>query len=148
MPSSTPLLLIPDVNILVGAFRRDIPGHLSTAGLWQSIIAGSVAFVVPDIVASGFLRLVTNPRVFKAPTETVEALEFISAYRSSIAYQPQPNPPGLWPVFESLCSLPRIRGDLIPDAFLAAFAIAADAELLSFDRDFARFPGLRWRAPA
>ena len=45
------------------------------------------------------------------------------------------------------CRAGAASGDLVSDAYLAAVATALGAELVSADRDFARFPGLRWRRP-
>ena len=55
--------------------------------------------------------------------------------------------PGLrhWEIFMSLCQHVGAKGDLIPDAYLAALAIESGSEWITTDRDYARFPGLRWR---
>ncbi|MDQ3608887.1 MAG: VapC toxin family PIN domain ribonuclease, partial [Actinomycetota bacterium] len=50
-------------------------------------------------------------------------------------------------LFERMCREGDATGDLVPDAQLAALAIEFGAQLVSFDRDFARFPGLRWTVP-
>jgi len=50
-------------------------------------------------------------------------------------------------LFEDLCEAGDARGDLVTDAYLAGLAIETGAELVSADRDFPRFPGLRWRRP-
>jgi uncharacterized protein len=57
--------------------------------------------------------------------------------------------PGMrhWSIFVELCRLTGVRGTLVPDAYLAALAIESGSEWITFDRDFGRFPGLRWRRP-
>ncbi len=52
-----------------------------------------------------------------------------------------------WDIFSRLCSETGVRGDLVPDAYLAALAIESGSEWMTTDRDYARFPGLRWRHP-
>jgi uncharacterized protein len=102
---------------------------------------------VSDLVLSGFLRVVTHPRVFSPPTPIVRALEFVGALRG------QPNavlvaPGGRhWQIFTQLCAESGAKGNLVPDAFLAALAIETGSDWISTDRDYARFKGLAWRHP-
>ena len=52
-----------------------------------------------------------------------------------------------WTIFERLCGTAGARGDLVPDAYFAALAIESGSEWITTDRDYSRFPGLRWRHP-
>lgn len=96
---------------------------------------------------SGFVRVATNPKVFDPPSTTSQALDFANAVRG------QPGAaivgPGdrHWAIFERLCLTAGAKGNLVPDAYLAALAIESGAELVTTDRDFSRFFGLRWRHP-
>lgn len=105
------------------------------------------AFGVSDLLLAGFLRVVTHPRVFSPPTPTPSALEFAEALRS----QPNAVPvaPGLrhWGIFTRLCEEAGARGNLVADSYLAALAIESGSEWITTDRDYSRFPGLRWRHP-
>ena len=100
-----------------------------------------------DLVLSGFLRVVTHPRVFQDPSPLEAALEFVSQIRA------RPNcvvlAPGErhWTIFEGLLGATRANGNLVPDAYFAALAIEHGADWVTTDRDYARFPGLRWRHP-
>ena len=102
---------------------------------------------VADIVLSGFLRIVTHPKVFKKPTPLRQAVAFCASVRS------RPNAvvlsPGRrhWQIFTELCAGVDARGNLIPDAFLAALAIESDSDWITTDGDYRRFPGLRVRHP-
>jgi predicted nucleic acid-binding protein len=62
---------------------------------------------------------------------------------------PEVNTPGdrHFDIFESLCQGANARGNLVQDAWFAALAIEAGCEWITLDRDYARFDGLRWRAP-
>ena len=52
-----------------------------------------------------------------------------------------------WDIFAGLCLSAGPKGNLVPDAYLAALAIESGSEWITTDRDFSRFPGLRWRHP-
>jgi toxin-antitoxin system PIN domain toxin len=98
-------------------------------------------------VLSAFLRIVTHPRVFSTPTPLERALEFAAALRG----QPNAVPvePGVrhWDIFTRLCSQADAKGNLVADAYFAALAIESGSEWITTDRDYSRFPGLRWRHP-
>ncbi len=136
-----------DVNVLAYSFREDSPDHLRYREWLLSLIASSEAFGVSDQILSGFLRIVTHPRVFHPPTPVAAAIAFAEAFRA----QPNAVPvePGArhWTIFTELCREVEARGNLVPDAWIAAMAIERGCELVTTDRDFARFPGLRWRHP-
>jgi len=140
-------VLLLDVNVLVYAFREDSPRHRETRRWLEATIASDSAFGVSDLVLSGFLRVVTHPRVFDPPTPIDDALAFAEALRS------QPGcvriSPGErhWRIFTRLCREAAARGNLVPDAYLAALAIESGSEWITTDRDFSRFGGLRWRTP-
>ncbi len=141
-------MILLDVNVMVEAFRQDAPRHATVRPWLESTIASEGAFAVSDLVLSGFLRVVTHPRVFDPPTPLTAAMDFAEALRA------QPNcvsvAPGNrhWGIFRRLCLEADVRGNLIPDAYLAALAVESGSEWISSDRDFSRFQGLRWRPPA
>jgi len=136
-----------DVNVLVYAFREDAPRHADYRSWVQSLVSSDEAYAVSHQVLSGFLRVVTHPRVFHPPTPLEPALAFADAFRD------RPNaalvaPGGRhWEIFTVLCRETDARGNLIPDAWLAALAIESGCEFVTTDRDYARFPRLRWRHP-
>jgi toxin-antitoxin system PIN domain toxin len=140
-------MILVDVNVLVHAFRGDAPRHGKARTWLEELVYSEGSFGLADLVLSGFLRVVTHPRVFDPPTPLAEAMDFVQALRG------QPNcihvSPGRrhWGIFTRLCHEAEARGNLIPDAYLAALAIESGSEWVTTDRDFSRFPGLRWRAP-
>lgn len=136
-----------DVNVLVYAYRSDSQDH-SRYGRWlESIVNGEAAYGLSDLVLSGFLRVVTNPRAFRNPDPMSDALAFAETLRR------QPNAVGLepgarhWGIFTSFCKSAGVKGNLVADAYLAALAVESGSEWITTDRDFARFTGLRWRHP-
>jgi toxin-antitoxin system PIN domain toxin len=98
-------------------------------------------------VLSGCLRILTHPRVFDPPTPAAQALAFVRQVREhELAVVLAPGRRH-WEIFFGLCSKTSARGNLVADAFLAALAVETGSEFLTTDRDFAQFPGLRWRHP-
>ncbi len=140
-------MLLPDVNVLVYAHRQDAPDHRRYLGWLEQVINSDEAFGLADLVLSGFLRVVTHPRVFGPPSSLGDALAFVTALRA----RPNcvPVAPGMrhWDLFTSLCHRAGAKGNLVPDAYLAALAMESGSEWITTDRGFARFPGLRWRHP-
>jgi toxin-antitoxin system PIN domain toxin len=140
-------VILPDVNVLVYAHRKDARRHDEFRAWLEGVLSGPSAYGVSDLVLSGFLRVVTHPRVFERPTPVHDALAFVAAVRDRENRVPIAPGPRHWSIFRDLCDRVEARGNLIPDAYLAAIAIEHGAEWLTTDRDFTRFPGLRTRHP-
>jgi toxin-antitoxin system PIN domain toxin len=140
-------MLLPDVNVLVYAHRQDGPEYPLYRPWLQELVSADAAFGMADIVLGGFLRIVTNPRVFARPTPVSLAVSFAEELRA------QPNcvtvapGPRHWSIFTRLCLEAGAKGNLVADAYLAALAIESGSEWITSDRGFSRFPGLRWRHP-
>ncbi|MBV8544719.1 MAG: type II toxin-antitoxin system VapC family toxin [Acidobacteria bacterium] len=140
-------MILTDVNVLIYAHREDAADHRRFRDWMEKVVAGPEAFGVCDFVLSGFLRVVTHPKIFHPPTPLPRAIEFCEFLRD------QPNAvvitPGdrHWEIFTAFCAKAHARGDLIADAFLAALAVESGCEWITTDRDYSRFPGLRWRHP-
>ena len=141
-------MVLPDVNILVSAYRDDAPEYVSCRSWLEAVLGADEAFAISDLVLSGFVRIVTHPRIFARPSPFDHALEFADVIRG----QPHcvPVSPGRrhWNLFTGLCREAEATGNLVPDAYFAALAIERGCVWITLDRDFARFPGLRWSRPA
>ena len=138
---------LPDVNVLVYAFRADSPGHAAHRAWVEALLASDEAYAVSDHVFAGFLRVVTHPRVFHPPTSIELALAFAQAFRERPNAVPVTPGQRHWDIFTKLCRQSGARGNLVPDAWLAALAMEAGCEFITTDRDYARFTGLRWAHP-
>jgi len=139
--------LTPDVNVLVYAHRRDTADHERYRSWLEHVVHSDLAFGVSDTVLAGFVRIVTHPRIFRLPTPLETAIAFAEAIRgrpNAVLISPGE---GHWRLFTELCRTASAKGNLVPDAYLAALAIEAGCEWVTTDRDFARFTGLRWRHP-
>lgn len=140
-------MILPDVNVLVYAHRADAADHEQYRDWLESTINSETAYGLSDLVLSGFLRVVTHPRVFKVPSTLADAGQFVAQLRDQphrVAVAPGPHH---WEIFARLCEAAGAKGNLIADAFLAAMAIEHGCEWISTDRDFSRFAGLKWRHP-
>lgn len=141
-------MILLDVNVLVDAFRQDQPRHPAVRAWVDRVTASDAAFGVPELVLSGFVRVVTHPRVFNEPDDVDDALAFAERLRElphAVAVRPGERH---WSIFARLCRVTRATGNTVPDAYIAAMAIESGSELITADRGFARFPDLRWREPA
>lgn len=137
-----------DVNVLIYAHREDVHAEHPAYAAWLTEMAtGPSAFGLSEAVLSGFVRIVTNPRVFPKPTSLDKALRFCQELRD----RPQATilRPGErnWDIYRELCRKIHAHGKLASDAWHAALAIECGCEWISTDSDFARFPGLQWRHP-
>lgn len=140
-------MILPDINVLVYAYREDAPEHLAYRDWLRSVIDSDQAYGAADLVLSGFLRVVTHPRVFTPPSPIDHALRFVDLIRSQPNRVPVAPGPRHWDIFTRLCRAAGVKGNLVPDAYLAALAIESGSEWVTTDRDYARFQGLRWRHP-
>ena len=136
-----------DVNILVYAHRPESPGHDEVRTWLDTQRRGREPLGIPGLVESGFLRVVTHPRVFREPTPLATAMEFVEAVRSSPAVTSVEPGGRHWEIFSGLCRSLGLRGNDIPDAYLAALAMEHGCTWVTADRGFARFPGLRVEHP-
>ena len=140
-------MVLLDVNVLVYAHREDTRQHQDYHHWLEQLINSHESYGLSDFVLSGFLRIVTHPRVFKTPSTIDEALTFTEELRIApncvLIY------PGArhWEIFCDLCHQARVKGNFVPDAFLAALAIESGSEWITADQDFHRFPGLHVRHP-
>lgn len=136
-----------DVNILVAAHREDTDSHSVIRPWLESQLAGATGLAVSDLVFSGFLRIVTHPKIFKIPTPMDQALEFVSDLRSRASVTIVKPGAGHWDIFVGLCTSADARGNLISDAYHAALAIEYGIEWITLDKGFSRYLGLRWSCP-
>ncbi|HEX5640847.1 MAG TPA: type II toxin-antitoxin system VapC family toxin [Thermoleophilia bacterium] len=140
-------MFLPDLNVLISAHRADSPMHPRCRDWLLAVYAGDESFGICPPVLIGLVRILTHPRVFRPPDTHDQAFAFVNSLMT------HPNALLLNPgrdhlaLFEGLCREADAHGDLVTDAYLAALALETGAVLVTADRDFARFPGLRRREP-
>ena len=139
--------MTPDVNVLVAASRGDHPHHAVTRSWLEKALAavpsGATLTLMPMVLVS-FLRLVTSPKIFQAPTPIEEAVAFVDALLAVSDVQLAALGPVLgaeWPRLRRMCLDKRLAGNALPDAWLAVATMHPGEHLVSFDRDFRKLPG-------
>lgn len=136
-----------DINVLIDAHRVDQAEHEPVRSWLDAARRGREPLGIPSVSASGFLRIVTHPRIFREPTPMPMALDFIERLmRSPAAVLLNPGERHL-SIFTSLCSDLALKGNDVPDAYLAAIAVEHGATFVTGDRGFRRFPDLRVMRP-
>ena len=134
-------MIVADVNALVYAFRPETPLHELARGALTDCRDRGTLIVLPDVAAS-FLRIVTDKRLSTSPDKINDALEFIDVLTGNGRFLREARA-SRWTSFRHLIELIDVSGPLVPDALIAATARDFDASILTADRDFLKFPGLR-----
>lgn len=141
-------MILLDVNVLVYAYRREALAHDRYAAWLTDLVGGSDDLALVEQVLTGFVRIVTNPRIFGDPAPTKDALSFVEVLRTAGRARWLVATDAAWKRFARLTAADgHIRGNLVPDAWLAALALAHGCRLATGDRGFARFPELDWFTP-
>ena len=140
-------MILLDINLLVYAHVTTFTNH-RRARLWlDGRLNGTAPVGLPWPSLVGFVRLVSNPRIFEQPETVDEAWRQIEEWLDCPSvWMPQPGERHR-EILGSLLRNQGVRANLVPDAHLAALAIEHGLILCSTDGDFARFPGLRWENP-
>lgn len=140
-------MILPDVNVLIYAFRPTAPEHDLCRRWLVSLIAGASPFGMSPLALAAVVRITTGTRVFLDRTPIDEAFAFCANLLSQPHCRIVEPGPGHWEIFRALCIGTQTGGRRVTDAWYAALAIESGCEWITLDRDFARFPGLRWRTP-
>jgi toxin-antitoxin system PIN domain toxin len=138
---------MPDVNVLVYAHRRDEALHQPYADWLKQLVDGSEPFGLSVLVAVGFVRIVTNGRIYDDPTPPPTALAAVEQLAAHPRCRLATPGPGHLADVARLCRAAGATGKLVADAQHAAVAISEGATWVSRDADFSRFEqhGLRWQ---
>ena len=140
-------MILPDVNVLLYAFRRDSTRHEDYHRWLEETINEDAPFGVSPQTLASLVRISTHAGIYMNPSRLDEALNFcraIIAAPTCTIVQPRERH---WSIFAELCRQGRVKGNLVQDAWFAALAIESGCEWITTDRDYARFPRLRWREP-
>ena len=140
-------MILVDANLLVYAHVRSLPQHAAARQWLDDRLNESARVGVPWPSLLGFIRLVTNPRIFTRPATVAGAWQQVEEWLGCPpVWVPSPTAEHAR-VLRPLLLSTGLRSNLVPDAHLAALAIEHGLLLCSTDGDFARFPGLRWENP-
>lgn len=140
-------MIIPDINLLIYAHDAEAPHHTAARAWWEDSVNGREPIGLPCVVITGFIRLMTHPKVMRAPASPQQACAVIDDWLAQPRVRVLDPGPRYFAVFSGLLAQIGVAAGLTTDAHLAALAIEHAATLCSNDRDFARFAGLTWRNP-
>ena len=140
-------MIAPDVNILLYAFREDSERHREYRAWLQRALSGGERVGLMEPVLVSVLRIGTHPKIYRTPAPRASVEAFLDACLAAPAAMAIRADTGHWSIFRHLCVQADCRGNLVQDAYLAALALEHNCTYMTTDRDFARFPGLRWQHP-
>ncbi len=140
-------MIVPDLNLLLYAHDAGAEHHESAKRWWEDQVNGPISIGLPWVVTTGFMRLMTHARSLYRPVTPEQAIDYVLGWFEFPHVTPiNPGPDHLTHVRRFLAAT-GVGGNLTTDAHIAALAMEYQAEVHSNDRDFGRFPGLRWRNP-
>ena len=135
-------MIFPDVNLLVYAHDETSIFHPSASNWLRSVLISDQVFFSWHSI-TGFLRITTNPRIFRNPITLAKAVQIVDSWleldNTHLVFLEKKN----WPLFSSILIESQANGDLVMDAHLVAMAASCGATVASTDRDFTRFPGIQ-----
>src|SRR3954469_17903697 len=140
-------MILPDVNVLVLAHRRDQDDHEQVRSWLEDEVNSDRPFALADVAVAGFLRIVTNPRIYERPSKLSTALDFVDGLVEQPTCVAVSAGPNHWDIFRRVLRAGDARANLVPDAHLGAIAIEHGATIATRDRGFARFGDVRWLDP-
>jgi uncharacterized protein len=136
-----------DANVLLYAVNEDAARHQRANRWLDGALNGNETVGFAWIALLAFVRIATRSGVFPRPltvSTAVGTVEQWLAQPSAAVLEPTPRHGA---VLGSLLEEAGTGGNLVNDAHLAALALEHRAEIVSFDTDFGRFPGVRWQMP-
>jgi toxin-antitoxin system PIN domain toxin len=140
-------MILPDVNVLIYAFRKGVPHHAACRAWLDAVVLDAAPFGISPLALAALVRITTNQRSYAPSSSLEDALGFCD----DLLNQPhcQIVEPGErhWDIFKRLCIETDTHGARVTDAWYAALSIEWGCEWITFDRDYARFPGLKWQVP-
>jgi toxin-antitoxin system PIN domain toxin len=137
-----------DANVLLYAVNADAPHHAAARSWLDGALSGQEAVGFAWVPLLAFLRLSTRAGLFPHPLSVEDAFgiaELWLAQPAAVAVEPTQRHLSL---LRGLLRDTGTAANLVNDAHLAALALEHGGEIVSFDADFQRFPGVRWRLPA
>lgn len=141
-------MLFSDVNILVHAIRpRVAPDGVAVRGWLLNALQGRESVCISEFVLSSMTRIVTQARLYTDPATAHECMEFAEALLGAPNVQVLRPGPRHWSIFSEIVTTHRLRGNDVPDAYLASLAMEQGATFVTLDPGFARFEGLRTLNP-
>ena len=132
-----------DTNVVIALFRADHPHHEPAWAWFREALADGEPFTVPDIVWVALTRVATSRRVFADPAPFATTWDFVDSMRQQPTYLAFMGTPRTLHEYERLATAARATGTLLTDVYIAATARSLGGTVVTFDRDFRKFDGVR-----
>ena len=136
-------MILLDANLLIYAVNRDLPQHRAARTWIEKTFSAQDNVGLPWVSVLAFLRLCTNPRVFKAPLKVADAIAYVDQWLALPSVELVTPGPQHWEIFKNLPAQCGTGGNLVADAHIAALALERGYAVYSADHDLRRFPGIR-----
>ena len=136
-----------DANVLLYAVNEDAEHHEEARGWLDDALSGAASVGLAWVPVLAFLRLSTRVDLFPRPLSVSAAVDVVQDWLSQPSVEVVHPTARHLDVMGSLLAQVGSGGNLVSDAHLAALAVEHRAEIVSYDNDFSRFPGVRWERP-
>lgn len=140
-------MIIPDASLLIYAHDASCPQHGKARDWWQGALSGTETIGIPWVVVLAFTRLMTHPQICTNPLAVGDVQAIVEGWMESSNVRIIQVSERALPAFFALLAAAGMGGNLSTDALIALHAHEHSAVVCSTDRDFGRFPGLRWINP-
>jgi toxin-antitoxin system PIN domain toxin len=140
-------MIIPDANLLIYAHNSRAQQHRKAKQWWETALSGSEPVGVPWVVVLAFTRIMTHPQICENPLSIQEAREMVEDWTDAPCLRIIQLSDQALPRFFDLLEDAQMGGNLCTDALIALHAREHSATIYSNDRDFDRFPGIKWVNP-
>lgn len=140
-------MIVLDANILLYAYDSSSSHHVKARAWVEQVFSDSAPIGLPWQTISAFLRIMTNLRLPGERFTLQEAVEIVDRWLEQPNVRLLAEGEDHWPLFRQMMVEGQASGALVSDAHLVALTLEYGGMLQTTDRDFARFPSLRWANP-
>ena len=140
-------MIVIDANLLIYSYDLDSTYHKKSRAWLEEALSGAEAVGLPWQSVSAFLRVITNRRLSEMRVSLQQAVQVVDEWLQQPNVQMLVPADQHWSVLRQMILEGQASGPLVSDAEIAAITIEHGGVLHTADRDFARFPGLRWKNP-
>ncbi|MDR0285509.1 MAG: PIN domain-containing protein [Propionibacteriaceae bacterium] len=139
---------IVDANVLIYA-TNELSGEHFAAKTWlDDALSRTEPVFIPWMCLLAYVRVNTNPRAVVVPLTVDEAMDDVDSWLAAPPVRTELPSVAVAPALRRMLNTIGTGGNIVNDAWLAALAVGLNAEIVSFDRDFGRFPSVRWLNPS
>ena len=137
-----------DVNLLLYASDRSSAQHEAARTFIDRCASGPELFCLGWVTVMSYLRIATHGSIFASPLSHAEAVRNVEALMALPHVRVLAETDDFWPAYRELTGEVPTRGNLVPDAHLAALLRAHGVTTIyTHDRDFRKFSFLDVRDP-